>query len=141
MQQCSTSSRYARLRSRPVLLWLLLSFGWLCLVGAGICVKAGDQVAASSELAGELAMLDCDAGAKACAAATGGQYGGSRLEIIGTFLVYGGDTLLPLALLPPLAALALGWIASILYRRLRAARSSRALALTVALPQRRIRWP
>jgi hypothetical protein len=122
MQQRSVFSRNGLFDGRLLLLWLVMSLAWLCLLGAGVCVKAGDQVAASSDLARELAQLNCPAGATTkCAAAPGGRYGGSWSETVTTFLAYGSRTLLPIAVLPPLAAFALGFLASVVVRRRRTA--------------------
>jgi hypothetical protein len=118
MRQRSILSPSSLIRGRVLLLWLLVSVAWLCLLSAGVCVKAGDQVAASSDLARELAQLDCTKSAAVCAAAAG-PYGGSWSEIVATFVTYGFGTLLPLAVLPPLATFALGLAGSMLVRRLR----------------------
>jgi hypothetical protein len=140
MQQRGIFSGLSFLRGRAIMVWLAVSLAWLCVVAAGVCVKAGDQVSASADLARELAQLNCNGSASPCPAPAG-QYGGSQMEIIATFLTYGGDTLLPLALLPPLGAFGLGLVASLVVRRVRTARPARAPRLPVVLRQRLIRWP
>lgn len=140
MQQHSIFSRSSLFGGRLLLLWLFISLAWLCALGAGICVKAGDQVAASSDLAREIAQLDCAAGT-GCSTAPGLSYGGSQAEVIATYLTYGAGTLVPLAVLPPLTAFLLGVLACALARRLRSPRAIARPGLAVMLRKPQVPWP
>lgn len=121
-------------RRRALLLfWAVSAVVWVFLVGWSLCDRIDSQVAASQEIAQEIAALDCDRTASCTAAARpAGSYGGTWTETATLFVTYGFWPLCTVALVPPGILLGIGILMAWTLRRLRRRRPPVVIAAAVA---------
>jgi hypothetical protein len=118
-------------RRRALLfLWATAAVAWVFLVGWSLCDRIDSQVAASQEIAREIAALDCDRPASCTAAArSAGGYGGTWGETATLFVTYGFWPLVTVAFAPPGILLGIGVLTAWMLRRLRRPQPAAALAV------------
>lgn len=91
-------------RRQCIRAWILASIFWLVILGGLAAFLIGDHVAASREVALDIAQLDCTT-VKPCAAAAGGEQWTDVADLVWTF---GARYVLAAILIPPAALLLLG---------------------------------
>jgi hypothetical protein len=126
-------------RRALVLFWAIAAVVWVFLVGWSLCDRVDSQIAASREIAREIAALDCDRLAScAAASAPAVSYGGNWTETATLFVTYGFWPLVTIAFAPPGILLGIGVLAAWTLRRLR--RPQPSVVIPVVAPLRSSRF-